>query len=315
MVDMSRLSPRRLKHGLTWRSNHWRYLIRKSWRRQVERLLRIHVPLRWVMRFLEPQFRHGLSAPLVVSLTSYPVRFATLSLTLRSLLLQSVRPDHVILWVAEEHRGALPRDILALQAHGLTISFCDNELRSHNKYIHSFKLYPDAFIVTADDDTYYWRHWLRQLVSAYDPQERTIPCHRILRISLTGNGLPAPYRQWQWDSDERGASSLIFPTGVGGVLYPPHSLAPEVSDRERILALCPREDDAWLFWMAQRNGFQFKLAHRARRLVHWHGTQEHGLMWQNVYDGSGSDEQIKALIAAYGWPPETISEAARMASL
>ena len=46
-----------------------------------------------------------------MSLTSYPPRFGTLHLTLACLLDQSVKPDHLILWIAREDIKELPDDI------------------------------------------------------------------------------------------------------------------------------------------------------------------------------------------------------------
>ncbi|MFD2440114.1 hypothetical protein ACFSS8_08530 [Paracoccus kondratievae] len=51
---------------------------------------------------------HGLRAPLIVSLTSYPARFASLHLVLRSVLQQTVRADRVILWLDEGIRTGCP---------------------------------------------------------------------------------------------------------------------------------------------------------------------------------------------------------------
>ncbi|MFC3215790.1 hypothetical protein [Novosphingobium panipatense] len=52
---------------------------------------------------------HGLAGELVVSLTSYPVRYATLHLTLKSLLRQQTVPDRIVLWIADGDVAALPR--------------------------------------------------------------------------------------------------------------------------------------------------------------------------------------------------------------
>ena len=245
---------------------------------------------------------HNLAAPLVISLTSFPARYGTLGLTLQCLLLQSVRPDHIMLWIAEEHQADLPADVLALRHKGLVIGRCDNSLRSHNKYIHTRRLYPGAFIATADDDTYYWPGWLAELIASYDPRRRTIPCHRVHRIKLRADGKPAAYRDWQWESAATEADILIFPTGVGGVLYPPDCLHRDVDDAARILELCPRADDVWLYWMAQRQGYLFRRTATTHRLHHWRHSQEHGLMWGNVYMGDGNDRQIETMIAAFGWP-------------
>lgn len=303
--DLRQGLSRSLSRGLSWR----RELAEQAFRRLAshgrDAYLQGLIAWRWGLRrrnATSAQSSHGLPAPLILSLTSFPARYATLELTLKSLLQQSVRPDRVILWITKEHQDSLTPKILALRAAGLEIGDCDNSLRSHNKYIHSRRLYPDAFIATADDDTYYWPGWLAELIADYDPQQRVIPCHRVHRIALGADGRPAPYRHWQWEAPALAADALVFPTGVGGVLYPPGCLHAEVDDTERILALCPRADDIWLYWMAQRQGFLFRRTTQGRSLHHWLSSQAQGLMWGNVFAADGNDEQIKAMIEAFGWP-------------
>jgi len=254
---------------------------------------------------------HGLTAPVIVSLTSYPPRYATLALTLKCLLLQSAHANQVILWTDDQSGAGLPPDVLELRKWGLTIGWCDNTLRSHNKYIHSWRRHPAAFIATADDDTYYWPGWLAELIASYDPGGNVIPCHRVHRISLGPAGYPAPYRDWQWESPETRPGVLVFPTGAGGILYPPGCLHPDVDDEARILALCPRADDIWLYWMALRQGCLFCRTKKTHHLHHWRGSQEQALMWGNVFQGSGNDEQISAMIDAFGWPPNPSPSAYR----
>ena len=73
--------------------------------------------------------RHRLDREVVVSLTSFPPRFSTLHLTLRTLLNQSVSPDRIVLWIAHQDMALLPRKVLALQTQGIEIRPCD-DLRS-----------------------------------------------------------------------------------------------------------------------------------------------------------------------------------------
>ena len=80
-------------------------LLRKLRKARRERRL-LRNALRELSRF--PQHagapRHRLPSELIVSLTSYPPRFKTLHLTIKSLLDQTVRPDRIILWIG---RGAM----------------------------------------------------------------------------------------------------------------------------------------------------------------------------------------------------------------
>lgn len=92
--------------------------------------------------------RHGLDAPLILSLTSYPPRFRTLARSLRCLLNQSVSPDRLILWVAEADHAFLPSNVHKLERQGLEIRTCP-DWRSLKKIAPTLMAFPDAYIATA----------------------------------------------------------------------------------------------------------------------------------------------------------------------
>jgi hypothetical protein len=257
---------------------------------------------------------HRLGAPLIVSVTSYPPRFKTLALTIKCLLSQSVAPDAVTLWIADTDKQELPRNVRTLQHAGLTIEYTE-DLRSYKKIIPALRRFPDAFIATADDDVYYWPTWLEELVGAYSPARREILCHRVNRIRLGMDGLPLPYAEWDFEYQRSDASPLVFPTGVGGVLYPPGHLHSDVVDEATFRSLCPSTDDAWLYWMGLRAGSQFRRTELGDRLARrsassskfsmtpWPRSQESSLWRSNVLEGGGNDNQIRNLIDRFGFPP------------
>jgi hypothetical protein len=242
---------------------------------------------------------HQLAAPLIVSFTSYPPRFATLALTAKCLLSQSVRPDHVVLWIAEGDLPDLPLDVRRLASSDLCIRTCP-DYGPFKKLVPTLQTWPGAFVATADDDVSYPRTWLAELLDGYRRHPHSIPCHRAHTITLTRDGLPRAYRHWRFDSRRRSASPLTFPTGVGGVLYPPQSLHAEVTEVSTFSRLCPRADDAWVYWMGRRAGQTFRRV-GARRFVPWPGSQDAAL--QNENAACGNDRQIANLIHHFGFPP------------
>src|SRR5215472_9800242 len=146
---------------------------------------------------------HGLPGDLVVSLTSHPRRFRTLALTLRSLLQQTVQADHIVLWLTRADLRLLPKDVFDLRAAGLEIRVAE-DLKSYTKMLPALQAFPDAFICTADDDTYYWPTWLEELVDAYDANDPAVTCHRAHGITVDRHGRPNPYKQWQRHVRPRG---------------------------------------------------------------------------------------------------------------
>jgi hypothetical protein len=219
------------------------------------------------------------------------------------LLNQSVAPDKVLLWIAISDFDSLPREVLALTAYGLQIEVCE-DLKSYNKIIPALAKFNDAYIATADDDVFYWRSWLKELVGAVRPAIKEVVCHRAHRIRLAANGLPLPYLRWAWNTRRRIAHPLNFPTGHAGVLYPPGIFHADVMNVDQIKALCPTADDVWLFWMASRGGASFRKVGRRRAMVTWLGSQERNLYEQNISQG-GNDSQIQRMIRTYGFPPKS----------
>ena len=72
----------------------------------------------------------------IVSLTSFPARIDIVDITIKSLLMQSLKPDEIILWLAKgqfsgEENG-LPTKLLKLKKYGLTINWC-NDIKSYKK--------------------------------------------------------------------------------------------------------------------------------------------------------------------------------------
>lgn len=251
------------------------------------------------MGFLKPGARHKLPHRLVVSLTSYPKRFDVLHLTIKSLLAQDMAADVVVLWVAHDDLRKLPQNVRALEERGLTIRATD-DLRSYKKIIPALEAYGDAFIVTADDDVYYPRRWLRTFCEAYRANEREVLCYRAHRILLDEHGV-APYADWTFEITDTEPAADIFFTGVGGVFYPPGIFHADVADQARLMELCPSTDDVWLNWMVRLGGARIRKVGPRLRFHEWGGSQAVALQNTNRFGTSGNDQQLANIIRAYGY--------------
>lgn len=238
---------------------------------------------------------HGLDAPLIVSLTSYGARLSAVGPVIQSLLRQNVAPDRVVLWLSEADHRAMPE---SLAQSGAEIRICE-DLRSYTKIVPSLQAWPDAYIVTADDDVHYGPNWLGELVTAAKAGAR-VAGHRCHRVTLTG-GLPRPYDEWQHNIASPQTDALNFPTGVGGVLYAPGVFHPDVTDAALFRELAPSADDVWLYWMHRLNGSRPAKIGGRFRIIEWPGTQVSNLRSENL-QGRGNDRALQNMLAAYGWP-------------
>lgn len=237
---------------------------------------------------------HGLRSPLIVSLTSYPARFGSLHLVLRSLLTQSVRADRVVLWLDEGDEHLLPPAVTSL---GVETRICPR-WRSYKKIIPTLMEWPEAHIVTADDDIYYKPDWLAGLARHADAG---VVCHRAHRIALDPAGGPQPYGDWELNIGAPECSPLVFPTGVGGVLYAPGIFHADVLRADLFQALAPTADDLWLYWMHRLCGSRPAKIGKRFRITEWPGTQSQNLRAGNL-NGDGNDQAIRALTERYGFP-------------
>lgn len=242
---------------------------------------------------------HDLPQKLVVSLTSFPKRFDTLHLTIRSVLTQSVRPDIAVLWIAEGDRQYLPEQVLQFQDVGLCIRYCD-DLRSYKKIVPSLRAFPDAYIITLDDDICYPRRWLEALVRSYRANPVDVVCHRAHRIVCDDSGHPMPYNSWQWNIGGTEGSPRILPTGVGGVLYSPGALDPRVTDSTVFMDLCPTTDDIWLYWMLRLAGSRVRVLNSRKLVVYWPNSQVTALLDGNTGEMALNDKAVRALANYFG---------------
>ncbi|WP_157610961.1 glycosyltransferase family 2 protein [Arsukibacterium perlucidum] len=256
----------------------------------------------WSRRAKLNQRSHNLAGELIVNLTSYPPRFETLHLTLKSLLLQQVAADKVVLWLYQPDYQQLPADVLALEQQGLTINLVDQDIKSYKKLIPALQDYPDAYHVTADDDIYYRNDWLAELLAGYQGGEREVVCLRAHYITLDSQSNFQPYRFWQAKTEQRGPDNRLFFTSGAGALFPPGALHPDATDADKFCRLSPHGDDIWLYWMATLNGCAIHRTGSNKKLIVWKSSKAVTLWQLNKQPDSGNDFQINNMVQEYGQP-------------
>lgn len=221
-----------------------------SLRQMIESLARFRVnakaSLRVAARRLTPPRNPPVVPGLIVSFTSIPPRARTLHLVIDSLLLQTVLPERIVLYLSRNDfpdRSVLQKAV-ARTGERFEIRWLDTNLRSYRKLVHALEEFPGHSIVTVDDDKIYAADALESLVETAKRYPGTIVFrgHSSLlpRNPVTGRRPRATKEPSLWN----------LPVGAGGVLYPPDSLASDVTDSELFLALSPYADDLWFKTMA-----------------------------------------------------------------
>jgi hypothetical protein len=209
------------------------------------------------------QLIHPERVTLVLSLTSLPARSKFLTIALYSMLTQTYHPDIISLWLSTRDfpNQSLTAGLLKMEeCNNFMIQFVDDDnFGPALKLIPALKAFPDAVIITLDDDVFYRSNQVEQLIVSYSKNKSFIHCHRGKLVPLSPNGVLQTGHVPRWKTFWAGlcgapVSKLIMAQGVGGILYPPHSLDKRVFQNKLFYKLCPTHDDLWFWVMAILHG-------------------------------------------------------------
>ena len=243
------------------------------------------------------------SHDIVVSLTTYGRRIHDVYLTIESLMEQTLKANRILLFLDNGFRSTpLPITLKKLEERGLEIHFC-KDIRSYTKLIPALMMCPDDAIVTVDDDMLYEIDMLEKLVNAYLEDPGYVYCNRQHRMVLSRNNELLPYNRWWWNCPETDANILNFPTGVGGVLYPPRSFDEEVFNENVYMDICRFADDVWFKAMTMKKGMLSRKVvtrdPRGEEFLVNDAVQDMGLFHLNIRGKNLNDPQIKVVFDKY----------------
>lgn len=239
----------------------------------------------------------------VVSLTTYDKRIGDVHLVIESIGNQTLKPKRIILWLDENEYSldSLPLSILRQIDRGLEVKFCKN-FRSYKKLIPTLQICPKDKIVTIDDDVIYPHYFIEYLVYESLRNPDVVCCYRAHRVTMKPTMKVDKYINWEQCTHTKTAGLDIFPTGIGGVLYPPNSLHHDCIDIENAMKLCPVGDDIWFKAMSLLNGTKAKVIERPFNFeydfIELSKNQDMALSINNV-GGGGNDKQLEALFSYY----------------
>ena len=253
-----------------------------------------------------PQKSSGKGAsrtPIVISLTSFPARIGQLWKIIEVLLRQQGElPEiQVVLWLSSEQfatKQSLPKRLLRQERRGLQIRLMPDNLMPHKKYYYVFQEFPEHIVITVDDDVLYPLDLIRKLYVTHLQYPECICCNRG-RIMPQKSDSFIDYHRWKiiHRTDSTKMDDQILPTGVGGVLYPPHCYDTRIFDIETIRRTCLVGDDLWLNFMCRLKGSHIVHSPNQIRYITLFAWKKQSLFKSNV-DNSQNDRQI-ALISEW----------------
>ncbi|HTM66062.1 MAG TPA: hypothetical protein VL093_07070 [Flavipsychrobacter sp.] len=194
----------------------------------------------------------------IVSLTSFPDRINKVWLVIEVLLRQTRKPDKIKLWLSKDQFSSievLPNRLLSLQKRGLEIELRKGNLRSHKKYFYALKEYPDAKLITVDDDIFYRTNMIEKLLLFAENYPKCIVANYVRKIKITDDEL-SPYNEWSFYTSAGEPNYLAFFGSGGGTLFQPQIFPRETLDKETFMQICSSADDVWLNLMTRINNFK-----------------------------------------------------------
>lgn len=222
---------------------------------------------------------------IIVSLTSIFERLEYVVYPIQCMLIQTLKPDKIILWLDANkiNEELLPEKLLDLKNYGLEIYYVE-DIGPHTKYFYAMKTYVKDIIVTIDDDLLYQRTLIEGLVEAHMKNPSCVCAYWVWQMRFTWNGIPYPSSEYaigdetQNDVPDKNFAAL----GFGGVLYPPNSLNLEAFNKEKIRKLALKADDVWLKAMEILNNTSVVKAKGKKNYIHIKNSQNVALQHENL---------------------------------
>jgi hypothetical protein len=239
---------------------------------------------------------------IIISLTSHGKRIHDVHIAIESLLRQSVKADKIILWLGEDETTPISEVLKNQVKRGLEVCYCE-DLRAYTKIIPTLKRHPDDIIITVDDDIIYAYDMVEILYNRYmETKGEYVVFNRGYEMTKASNGKLTKYDEWPYVSNNENPSLNFFPTGVGGVLYPPGCFSSDVLNEEIFMKLSPFADDIWLKAMSLKNDTKCIKVKDVRSWGDRHLTIKNGqdIALSLINNGEDrNDKQLEAVFSKY----------------
>lgn len=177
---------------------------------------------------------------LIVSLTTWYKRVLNLPTVIDSILSNTILPDKIVVNLSEEDfpNRELPESVSNYLSayHFIEFIWHKDNMKVYKKFLPTLKKYPDATIITADDDRRYPMHFIETLLKAHK--------------QYPNNPISGNYYYMHGIKYHCGAASLVEARFLEGW---------EEYYNLDFLQKCPA-DDVFYTWLALKNGYLYKPA-------------------------------------------------------
>ncbi len=190
---------------------------------------------------------------IVVSMTSHDERLQTVYLALKSIMIQTMKADEIVLYLANGSGDGEVKYENMLKEAGVKIIRGKEDIKCHKKYYYAMQEYRDSVIITADDDNIYDDNFISDLYDAHLANRDSIICKIGDRIGYE-NGNVLPYILWNDSTPSVDPEYQICLKSAAGVLYPVGDYREFFLKIDLFTKLCEYNDDLWITACAQEMG-------------------------------------------------------------
>lgn len=196
------------------------------------------------------------SVPIIVSLTSFPLRINTVWMTIESLFRQQLQPNGIVLWLSRDQfpgeLSDLPSILLQQIDRGLSIKFVDNDIRSYKKFYYAFQEYHSQLVLTVDDDLLFPSYFVKSIYQCHEKNPHSVIASFGFEYDWneTVDYLSILEKEIELNTPQKNS---FFGSG-GGTLFDT-SIANYLDPLDVILDLCPTADDIYLNSLCKIAGY------------------------------------------------------------
>ena len=233
----------------------------------------------------------------ILSLTSFPARFASLPELIPSLKNQTLPPAEIHLNIAKSEIGQLTQSVRNhLEVAGIKI-FEVSDIGPGKKLIPTLNR-TDFPVIVIDDDLIIEPDLTLKIMIQHNLYPNSIIASRAHHVTVEKSGAIQTFTQWdkQW-SESNGPENEMFATSGAGTLFTKELLHPEALDEDLYAELSFHTDDLWWYIQSLRKGTLTKRLPGLNHLNFIDGTQEVGL-WKNG-NQDRNDPNLESLLKKY----------------
>lgn len=206
------------------------------------------------------KYRYGITdkkreKKIIISLTSFPERFKNIDLCIKSLLLQSMKPDFIIIYLGNDStKNDINKYLKKYEKYGVTIKIDNSKnIKSYKKYYYALKEFPNDIIITVDDDLIYQKDLVKSLYETYLKYPNCIVGRRVHKIQINNKKIEK-YLSWSAEcNDVLVPSNQLFITTGAGTLFPPNIKKDNLLNLELIAKYASTADDVWINFISIKN--------------------------------------------------------------